>query len=74
MLQHRGNQRNVVDVLAGTDTNLALPFWICEILIGETVLLYALFGGIGHTGPRGQANPMALWVAVGGRDVTVNDT
>jgi len=36
---HRGDQRDVVDVLAGADTDLAAPFRIGEFFVGDRVLL-----------------------------------
>ena len=67
MCNHRGNQADGVNVLAGTGADFALPFRISELLIGDLVGGDTVIGGIDDAGTRGEAKPMPLAVAeVGG--------
>ena len=65
---HRGDQADIVEVLAGADADLALPLRVGELLIGDLVLLHALLGGIDDAAAQADAEPMALRIAIGRRD------
>ncbi len=58
----------VVDVLAGADADLALPFRIGEFLVGDRVLLHALLRGVDHARAHRDAVPVAVRVAKARRD------
>ena len=59
-----GEQRVVVDVLAGADADLALPLRVGELLVGDRVLLHALLRGVDHARAHRDAVPVAFRIAV----------
>ena len=65
---HRGDQRDVVDVLAGADADLAAPFRVGEFFVGDRVLLDALLRGVDHARAAGEPDPLSVGRAIGGRD------
>src|SRR5262249_60257707 len=48
-------QRVVVNVLAGADADLALPFGIGQVFVVQRSLLHAVVRGVYHTWPTGYA-------------------
>ena len=58
-----GEQRVVVDVLAGADADLALPLRVGEFLIGDRVLLHAILRGVDDARAHRDAVPMTLGIA-----------
>ena len=65
MLGHIGREQAViVNVLAGTDADLAFPFGIGELLIGDLVLLDAVLRGVDHARAHRNAGPVSIRIAV----------
>jgi hypothetical protein len=70
---HRGDQADIVGVLAVTGADLALPLRVGKLLIGDLVLCDAVLGRVDDARARGQAEPVAVRIAILGRDVLVDD-
>src|SRR5690606_34576471 len=64
MGDQRGEERDVVLMLAAAYADLALPLGIGQFLIGDGVLLHAVLGGVDHASARRQAEPVALGVTI----------
>src|SRR5690606_17397073 len=69
---HRGDQRDVVHVLAAAHANLAFPLGVGELFIGDRVLIDAILGGVDDTATHGQAEPVTLGIAILLGDVSVD--
>ena len=64
LVDHRADQGVVIDVLAGADADLALPFRIGKLFIGDIALLHPILGGIHHARAHRDAIPMTFRVAI----------
>jgi hypothetical protein len=64
-----GDQRRVVDVLAGPNAHFALPLGVGQVLVGDAVELHAVFRGVDHAPAHGEAEPVPVGVAVLGGDL-----
>ncbi|MCY1303884.1 hypothetical protein D9M70_536120 [compost metagenome] len=66
---HRGEQADVVGVLAVAGADLALPLRIGKFFIGDVVLGDAVLGSVDDAAARGEAEPVAVRIAEMCRDV-----
>src|SRR5262245_62576862 len=57
-------QRGVIDVLARTDADLAFPFGVSQLLIGDAVLFDAVPRSINDARAHGETEPMIARIAV----------
>ena len=68
MQDHRGDQRDVIDVLSGADADLATPFWIGEIFVSDVVELHPILRRIDDAGTAGESEPLSVFVAISFRN------
>ena len=66
-------QRVVINVLAGANADLALPFRIGEIFVVQGSLLHAILRGIDHARAHRNAVPVPLGIAILGRHDLIED-
>ena len=65
---HRGDQRDVISMLAGADADLSAPLRVGELLVSDGVLLDPILRGVDDAGAAREAEPLVLVVAQRGRD------
>ncbi|MNX98447.1 hypothetical protein D3C86_1308590 [compost metagenome] len=73
MGDHRGDQRDIVGMLAVANADLALPLGIGKFLIGNVLLCHPLLRSIDNPTARRQTKPFALGITQIGGDILFDD-
>ena len=72
MSDHRGDQRDIVNMLPGPNADFAAPFRLGELLVGDRILRHAVFRCVDDACPPREPDPLIVFSPIGGRDSSID--